>query len=94
MYASKSEMAKAAMSLGGIQMMMAMEDQSRRTKIVIIGLCWGAIATIFAGFYWARVDSVMIAQSMAEKRGSIDVVAYDVGCFNGPFSDMDAAADY
>ena len=52
-------MAKAVMSMAGIQMMMAMEDGSRKTKIVIMGVCWGVIVTIFAGFYWARVDSVM-----------------------------------
>jgi len=56
---SKTDMAKMAMSLTGIQMMMAMEDSKRKNMIVCSGFCWGIICTIFAGFYWARVDSVM-----------------------------------
>ena len=57
--ASKTDMLKMAMSYTGIQMMVAMEDGSRKTKIVFMGIFWGIIVTIFAGFYWARYDSVM-----------------------------------
>jgi len=88
------EMAKMAMSYTGISMMMIMEDKTRKNTIVFAGFCWGVLCTVLAGFYWARVDSVMKWQSIVTKNSDTDIIAYDVGCSNGPFSDNEAAADY
>ena len=91
---NKQEMAKQAMSLTGIKMIMSMEDSKRKNQIVCMGFCWGICALVLTGLYWARVDSVMKMQSIAEKFRSVDKVAYDVGCYSGPFSDNQAAVDY
>ena len=87
------DMAKMSLSYTGISLMMAMEDKTKKNTIVFVGFCWGVLCTVLAGFYWARVDSVMKWQSIVTKNSDTDIIAYDVGCFSGPFSDNEAAAN-
>ncbi len=59
-------MLKAAFSLEGISLLMSLETKEQKNKIVMVGSIFGLCTTILAGFYWARVDSIMNAQAIRE----------------------------
>ena len=60
----------------------SVEQKAKKTSIMLSGICMAVCVAILAGFYWARVNSVMNAQKIAEDNGyDGDGTIYDMGCF-------------
>ena len=49
-----------------------LETKSKKNQIMMSGICYGVICAIFAGFYWARFNSVMNAQTIPVDQGAPD----------------------